>query len=147
MTNPNQGRKDNVLVLGAGVSGLTCALTLRSRGFGVTIVAADFAPSVTSVVAGALWEWPPAVCGHHVDQVSLTRSKGWCLASYDRFADLARDAATGVFMRQVVFYFNHRVEENQKHLKKMNELRQHVREFVHDSGLIAANNVNPEFGL
>ena len=60
-----------VLVIGAGVSGLTSALCLRRRGFEVTVVADRFAPLVTSVVAGALWEWPPAVCGYHQDQVSL----------------------------------------------------------------------------
>ena len=54
-----------VLVIGAGVSGLTSALCLSRRGFDVTVVADRFAPRVTSVVAGALWEWPPAVCGHH----------------------------------------------------------------------------------
>ena len=56
-----------VLVIGAGVTGLTTSLCLRGRGFDVTIVAEKFAPDIVSVVAGALWEWPPAVCGHHVD--------------------------------------------------------------------------------
>ena len=78
-----------VLVIGAGVSGLTSALCLSRRGFTVTVVADRFAPRVTSVVAGALWEWPPAVCGHHRDTVSLRRSKVWCRTSFDIFTKLA----------------------------------------------------------
>ena len=80
-----------MLVIGAGASGLTTALCLARRGFQVTIVADRFAPRVTSVVAGALWEWPPAVCGYHNDQLSLARSKVWCEISYGIFADLSTD--------------------------------------------------------
>ncbi len=68
--------------MGAGVSGLTSALCLARKGFRVTVVADRFAPRVTSVVAGALWEWPPAVCGHHQDPISLGRSKAWSATSY-----------------------------------------------------------------
>src|ERR1700682_1671373 len=102
MTDVRSDRNE-VLVLGAGASGLTSALCLKRRGFGVTVVAESFAPHVTSVVAGALWEWPPAVCGYHQDQQSLVRSKAWCMASYRRFAELSRDATTGVFMRTAAF--------------------------------------------
>ncbi len=90
---PNNGRRaaaQRVLVIGAGVSGLTSALCLRRHGFDVTVIADRFAPRVTSVVAGALWEWPPAVCGHHHDQISLARAKAWCMTSYEVFAELAR---------------------------------------------------------
>lgn len=147
MTDRKDSRNAQVLVLGAGVNGLTCALRLKQRGFNVTVVAENFAPQVTSVVAGALWEWPPAVCGQHQDQESLARSKVWCMASYRQFADLARHPDTGVFMRNVVFYFQQPVDENQKNLKKMNELQAHVEAFVHDRALIAANHINPELDL
>ena len=56
------------LVIGAGVVGLTTALCARQAGYEVVVVAERFAPDITSVVAGALWEWPPAVCGHHRDE-------------------------------------------------------------------------------
>ena len=52
-----------VLVIGAGVSGLTTARCLQQRGFAATVIADRFQSATTSVVAGALWEWPPAVCG------------------------------------------------------------------------------------
>ena len=68
-----------VLILGAGVSGLTTALCLAHEGFRITIVADQVSPGITSNVAGALWEWPPAVCGRHHDDVLLAPSKGWSL--------------------------------------------------------------------
>ena len=89
-TSALRRRSERVLVIGAGVSGLTSALCLRRRGFAVTVVAESFAPRVTSVVAGALWEWPPAVCGYHRDVDSLARSKVWCRTS---LPDLRRSRA------------------------------------------------------
>jgi len=143
----NSRGKGSVLVIGAGVSGLTSALVLKRQGFDVLVVADRFAPQVTSVVAGALWEWPSAVCGYHQDQTSLSRSKRWCATSYDIFADLAGNPNTGVFLRRATFYFNRPIEESRQQLEKMNELKKKVRGFVHDAGLIAANGINPELGL
>ncbi len=111
------------------------------------MVADQFAPRVTSVVAGALWEWPPAVCGHHHDQVSLDRSKIWCIKSYEIFADLARDPATGVFLRPVTFYFQHPINEDERQRKKVDELRGKVQQFKHDPDLIRENGVNPRLGF
>jgi glycine/D-amino acid oxidase-like deaminating enzyme len=121
-----------VLVIGAGVVGLTTALRLRQRGYEVTVVADRFAPDLTSVVAGALWEWPPAVCGRHGDPRSLERSKRWCLFSYAKFKELeaafgAED--TGIHLRQVYFYFDHELEHDPFELGKMEELAAHVDDF------------------
>ncbi|MFI5455929.1 MAG: FAD-dependent oxidoreductase [Isosphaerales bacterium] len=145
--NPDKGAGKGVLVIGAGISGLTSALCLRQEGFEVTVIAELFAPRVTSVVAGALWEWPPAVCGHHHDLVSLARSKPWCETSYEIFADLAGDPATGVFFRPVTFYFKRPIAEDRWQREKMAELAGKVRQFKHDPSLIPANGINPELGL
>jgi hypothetical protein len=59
------------LVVGAGVAG-------------VTIIADRFQSSTTSVIAGALWEWPPAVCGYYERQT---------LPNYQR--DLTSNSAAG----------------------------------------------------
>jgi D-amino-acid oxidase len=136
-----------VLVLGAGVSGLTSTLCLQRNGFDVTLVADRFAPRITSVVAGALWEWPPAVCGHHHDPICLARSKRWCETSYTTFADLARDRSTGVYLRPVTFYFKRDIGEDERHRAKMQELAGKVQGFRHDDALIAENGVNPGLGL
>ena len=87
------------------------------------------------------------MCGAHLDVISLTRSKQWCMASYEALADLAEDEDTGVFMRRVNFYFRQPIEDSPQHMGKMNELKDKVWEFVHDRALIAANNVNPKFGF
>jgi D-amino-acid oxidase len=78
----------NVLVIGAGVSGLTTALALVRRvryhgiRFNVKLFAEHYhndyksdpsAPQLVSTIAGALWEFPPAVCGMHGNQLLLQR--------------------------------------------------------------------------
>lgn len=144
----NQKYKGRVLVIGAGVSGLTTSLCLLRHGFKVTVVAEKFAPAITSVVAGALWQWPPPAVGEdHHDQMSLTRTKKWCMTSYDYFANLANSPETGVFMRPVVIYFKHLVKDNPRELERMNELRDKVYDFVHAPTLIKENQVNTEIGL
>jgi D-amino-acid oxidase len=143
----NSVRGQRVLVIGAGVSGLTSALCLRQKGFAVTVLADRFAPKVTSVVAGALWEWPPAVCGLHNDQPSLSRCKAWSETSYGIFGRLALDPTTGVYLRPVTFYFQRPVEEDRRQRDKMNELAGKVRGFRHDSNLIRENGVNPALDL
>ncbi|MEV7908505.1 FAD-dependent oxidoreductase, partial [Streptomyces anulatus] len=129
------------------VSGLTTALCLAREGFRVTVVAERFAPDIVSVVAGALWEWPPAVCGYHHDQVSLARSKDWCMTSYEMFEKLARAGVPGVAMRRSNFYFRRPVEENPPDLHKMWELAGKVRGFVRDRSLAERNGVSPDYGV
>src|SRR5579863_2321968 len=118
MIYSTQRRGARALVIGGGVSGLTTALLLRRGGFTVSVVTEQLAPAVTSVVAGALWEWPPAVCGSHQDARSLQRSKSWCIDSYAIFSALAENPETGVFMRLANFYFKSPVGENAKEAQK-----------------------------
>jgi D-amino-acid oxidase len=110
-------------------------------------VAEKFAPDIVSVVAGALWEWPPAVCGHHLDRVSLARSKDWARASYRVFSKLAANPETGTFVRPVIFYFKTPVQDSAADLKKMNELSGEVRDFIHDPALIEQHEVSPRVGV
>jgi D-amino-acid oxidase len=145
--NSLKNNKGHALVLGGGVSGLTSALCLRDRGIRVTIIAEQLAPHITSVVAGALWEWPPAVCGYHHDEVSLARSKDWCMTSYRHFERLAADSSTGVYMRPTTFYFRNRVEEHALHFEKMQEISATVPGFRRDVALIRENGVNECIGL
>lgn len=140
-------KKSKVLVIGGGVVGLTTALILQNAGHQVKIVTEKLAPEVTSVVAGALWEWPPAVCGNHQDEASIKVSKEWSLLSYKIFSELSRDKESGVYMRNVTFFFKHLVESNPKDFEKMNELKQHVQKFRHDALLIQEKEINQTIGI
>jgi D-amino-acid oxidase len=135
-------QKSKILVVGGGVVGLTTALVLSQEGYQVKIVTEKLAPEITSVVAGALWEWPPAVCGNHQDETSIKISKEWSLLSYKIFSELSKYKESGVYMRNVTFFFKHLIKHNSKDWEKMNELKQHVKNFQHSASLIQEKKVN-----
>ncbi len=143
---PDAERRGAV-VIGAGVSGLTTALVLARRGWRVTVLADGFGAETVSTVAGAVWEFPPSVCGRHHDQAVLARSAGWAMTSYHRFAQLAANPNTGVSLRPAVFYFRHRVEEHPAELEKMRQVEQRLPGFLHDPELITAHGINPDTGI
>lgn len=121
--------RGNILIIGGGVTGLTTAWELIKNGYTVTVLAKQYAPAdprIVSQIAGALWEWPPAVCGSHTDPVSLTHSKVWCLEGYRRFEKMASDPKlskeAGVRMRVARFFFDEMVKDGSKHLAKREEI-------------------------
>jgi D-amino-acid oxidase len=79
-----------VVVVGAGVVGLSCAVRLLEAGHRVDVVARDLPLESTSVVAAAIWypylAQPP-------DLVT-----GWSKTSYAEFEALAQQPDTGVSM-------------------------------------------------
>ncbi|SOD02560.1 D-amino-acid:oxygen oxidoreductase [bacterium JGI 053] len=88
---PDQGMSErDVVVIGAGVSGLTCALRLVEAGWRVRVWAAEPPVRTTSAVAAAIW-YPYRV--GPVDRV-----QAWGERSFAVFAELADDPATGVRM-------------------------------------------------
>ena len=106
----------------------------------MTVIAKEFASQagkrITSEIAGALWEWPPAVCGSHLSEESLERAKVWCMESYAKFVEMAMNAEeTGVFMKQSVYYFKNKIEDIPAHLEKMKEIS-HLPGFQHEENLI-----------
>ena len=121
----SQNRKgENILVIGAGVVGLTTAICIKKAGYNVNIVAESNASTLTSNVAGALWEWPPAVCGAHGAPRSIKRSKEWCMTSYGKFKEMSAELNaedTGIYLRDVYFYFKYPIEDRPKDLEKMQE--------------------------
>jgi len=80
-----------VIVVGAGVIGLTCAVRLLEHGHRVDVLARDLPLETTSAVAGAIW-YPYRALPQ--DRVTV-----WAGASYVEFMSLAGDPATGVAMR------------------------------------------------
>ena len=78
----------DVLVIGAGVCGLTTAICLAEAGRRVTVAAADPAPRTTSAAAGASW-------GPHLVGMD-DRVDKWSLRTLATLSELAADPATGV---------------------------------------------------
>ncbi len=70
-----------VVVVGAGVTGLTCAVRLAEAGHRVDVLARDLPLETTSVVAAALW--------YPYQALPQDRVTAWSAASYDVFAALA----------------------------------------------------------
>ena len=78
----------DVLVIGAGVSGLTTAICLAEAGLAVTVAAADPAARTTSVAAGAIW-------GPHLVGMD-ERVARWGRVTLATLYELAADPAAGV---------------------------------------------------
>jgi len=70
-----------VIVVGAGVIGLTCAVRLAESGYEVAVLARDLPLETTSAVAGAIWG---PYLAEPADRVAT-----WAKASYDEFTKLA----------------------------------------------------------
>ena len=79
-----------VVVVGAGVVGLSCAVRLLEGGHEVAVVARDLPPETTSSVAAALW-YPYRAFPHE-------RVAGWSASTYRDLAALSEVAGTGVRM-------------------------------------------------
>jgi len=90
-------RSDNaepLVVVGAGVSGLTTAICLAEAGSPVRVWAAEPPAQTTSIVAGALWG--PAF------QEPASQTLAWMAQSLRDFQELARVAGTGVRLAPVL---------------------------------------------
>ncbi|HEX6930929.1 MAG TPA: FAD-dependent oxidoreductase [Streptosporangiaceae bacterium] len=78
----------DVLVIGAGVCGLSTAIALRDAGLSVTVYAADPPHRTTSASAGALW-------GPHLVGAD-DRIAPWAAETLRRFRELVAEPAAGV---------------------------------------------------
>lgn len=77
-----------VIVVGSGVSGLTCGVSLVEAGFDVTIWTERSALETTSAVAAAIW--------YPLRGERDARYDRWLPVSFERFRALAGVAGTGV---------------------------------------------------
>lgn len=94
----------NTLILGAGVSGLSCGILLLKKGYGVEIWAKDLPPNTTSNKAGA--SWYPYLCDPE-DKVTK-----WGKVTYDYFLDKTiKDAKSGLIRRKEIEIFTKKQPE------------------------------------
>ncbi len=90
----------DAVVVGAGVVGLTAALTLQATGRRVAIVTADAPGSTTSALAAAVWF--PTKVGPQ-DRVLV-----WGAHTYGVLQQAASDPASGVLLRDTVTLYRDR---------------------------------------
>ena len=86
--------RNEALVIGAGVSGLTTAICLAEAGWSVRIRTKDLPHATTSVVAGALWG--PSF------QEPMAKTMAWTDSSLADFTALAAVPGSGVRMAQAL---------------------------------------------
>ncbi|KAF9261193.1 FAD dependent oxidoreductase [Marasmius fiardii PR-910] len=149
-------RSKHVLVVGGGVTGLVNSWVLLDKGYRVTVVSKEWASfgqkqRLASQIAGALWEYPPAVCGQHTDKISLQHSKKWCMVAYHIWNGIASDPQlsqdAGVRMMPSNFYFPNPIEEDDFQLSKMKEIMASgVVGFNRGIDLVSEHNVDPVHG-
>ncbi|WP_148574626.1 FAD-dependent oxidoreductase [Nocardioides caldifontis] len=77
-----------VVVIGAGVVGLSCAVRLLEAGHQASVVARDLPLETTSATAAALW--------YPYRAYPFERVTGWAATTYDELVRLAADERTGV---------------------------------------------------
>jgi D-amino-acid oxidase len=82
-----------VAIVGAGVSGLTCAVVFAERGYRTAIFAEQIGPSTTSAAAAAIW--------YPYDAGPSDQTIAWALETYRTLLDLARDASSGVSIMEL----------------------------------------------
>jgi D-amino-acid oxidase len=90
---------DSVAIVGAGVSGLTCAVLLAERGYQTVIFAEKTGQRTTSAAAAAIW--------YPYDAEPIDKVIAWGLETYDVLVDLSRKPNTGVSMIELRTFSRH----------------------------------------
>ncbi|MEN3370227.1 MAG: D-amino-acid oxidase [Verrucomicrobiota bacterium] len=80
--------KGRVAVVGAGVSGLTCAVVFAEQRYTTSILADQIGDRTDSAAAAAIW--------YPYDVTPAETVMPWALIAYDRFLELERDPSAGV---------------------------------------------------
>ena len=95
--------KRSALVVGCGVSGLTCGVRLLEEGLGVTILAKAVPPSTTSDKAAAIW-YP-----YRADPPD--RVLAWSKRTFESFTRLSGSPGTGVSFTELLELFDRPVPD------------------------------------
>lgn len=86
--------KQQIVIVGGGVSGLACGLKLLEAGFGVTLLARELSPMTTSDVAAAFW-YPDGAA-------PVSRVRRWGAISHQMFLELAQVSGSGVSLKPLL---------------------------------------------
>ncbi|MBI4429926.1 MAG: FAD-dependent oxidoreductase [Ignavibacteriales bacterium] len=95
--------KSDVVVVGCGISGLSCAVRLLENGFSVKVIAKELPPETTSATAAAIW-FPYRV-------ESSERMKNWSRITFDEYMRLASRPGTSVTLTQLIELHEQQVPE------------------------------------
>ena len=88
-----------ILVIGAGVAGLSSALRLAEAGHAVHVWARERPPETTSAVAAAIW--------YPYRAEPADRVRGWAGVTLREFVRLSADPSTGIVLRDGLEIFRH----------------------------------------
>lgn len=94
-----------IAVVGAGISGLSCAWLLANKDYSVRVFAKAFSPNTTSNRAAAFW-FP-----YHIR--NDIRGINWCHTSYNYYQQFSANKATGVSMQTLIKVLRHGVEDEE----------------------------------
>lgn len=83
----------NIIIVGAGISGMSTAFLLNGYSHRITICAKAFSPFITSNKAAAFW-FP-----YHIRNDK--RGIGWCNTSYQYYQQFSTQPETGISMQQL----------------------------------------------
>jgi len=83
----------SVAIVGAGVSGLTCAVVFAERGYRAAIFAAETGRRTTSAAAAAIW--------YPYDAEPAAAVIAWALETYKVLVDLGAEPQSGVSMLEL----------------------------------------------
>jgi D-amino-acid oxidase len=85
--------RERVAIVGAGVSGLTCAVLFAERGYPTRILAEESGPRITSAAAGAIW-FP-------YDAEPADALISWSLETFEILRELSGTRGSGVSMLEL----------------------------------------------
>lgn len=94
-----------IAIVGAGVSGLSCAWLLSKNGYDINIFAKAFSPDITSNRAAAFW-FP-----YHIRNDK--RGIDWCSVSYDYYKQFSEDTTTGISIKKLIKVLRKGVEDEE----------------------------------
>ncbi|KAK8085109.1 nucleotide-binding domain-containing protein [Apiospora hydei] len=147
------------MIVGGGVTGLVTVWTLVDKGCHITILAKGWASygspqRLTSQIAGALWEFPPASAGStQTPSRCVTPGAGFVLylgrhrLRLPRKDDPSSTERAGVRMKHVSFFFPEPVEGNTIKTTKMLEIMARgVRGLRHSASIIEEQRVSSSYG-